>query len=228
MEPLGALVVDLAEALEVVVDGGAVGEGEGDAADGAVEALGVERDGAADQEAAELVLEAQHRELDRVLGAVDLDPEAVHGGGRRRRRRKREVLDEADDIVDGGEVVGGVVGGVEEEGGGEVAGGLAGEGGVPAEDELLRGLEAVEVIGGAGGGAVVVAVDEIGDVGEAVVEAGEDEEHVFANLFGSVEALEDLLRRREDSVLPSSFPSPAAASAVGGGCRRHLSAGKIE
>lgn len=171
-------------------------EGEGNPIEGTVEALGVERDGVANQGVAQLVLEPRHRELDRVLGTLR------HDLGVGRWRRDRELFHGVYDFVDGGEVLDGVVWGIEE--GGEVAGRTGGEGSVPAEDDLLGGFEAV-LVG-------ILAVDEVGDAGEAVIEGGEDEEHVFANLLGSVEALQNLLSGGEDAVL-----SAAAETGGGGG-----------
>lgn len=55
------------------------------------------------------------------------------------------------------------------------------------EYDLLGGVEA------AGDGVIAGAADEVGDVGETVVEGGEDEEHVVGDVLGSAEALDDAL-----------------------------------
>ena len=114
-----------------------------------------------------------------------------------------------DGDVDGGEVVRCVVlGGLEDE---------RLRGGVPEVDELLGGVEGRERGGGGVGGFPVgrglrVGVvgggrgrgrEEVGgDGGEAVVEAREDADHVVGGVLGRGERLDDVLRRRQDLVVP--------------------------
>jgi len=169
---------------------------EGEAAERAVEAAGVERHRVAEHEVAELVLEARHGELHG-------DPSAAGDGG------GGEVVD---GDVDGGEVVRGVVlGSLEDE---------RLRGGVPEVDELLGGVEIRERGGGGGGvgGGFLLTTgglwlwvggggggrgrEEVrGDGGEAVVEAGEDADHVVGGVLGRGERLDDVLRRRQDLVV---------------------------
>nr|CAB3449838.1 unnamed protein product [Digitaria exilis] len=162
------------------------------------EPRGVDRDGVADHEVAELLLEPRHGELDG-------DPRARAAGPAAR------VVVDGD--VDGGEVLRDVfVGGLEDE---------RLRGGVPELDELLGSVEGGggggdggDLGGGAGGGRVRGGEEEVvvGDGGEAVVEAGEDADHVGGGVLVGGEGLDDVLRRGEDLV--------AAASGGGGGVLR--------
>lgn len=75
-----------------------------------------------------------------------------------------------------------------------------------ADDDFFSAIEAGDLGGdrivssGGGGGTGGAAVDKVGDVGETVVESGEDEKHVVSDIFGGPETLDYVLSCGENPI----------------------------